>query len=27
MAKVDAHRITKAEYDEAPELTEEMLER
>src|SRR5436853_4908394 len=27
LAKVDAHRITKAEYDEAPELTEEMLAR
>ena len=23
----DAHRITKAEYDEAPELTKEMLDR
>src|SRR5258707_7372537 len=27
LAKVDAHRITKAEYDEAPELTQEMLDR
>jgi uncharacterized protein (DUF4415 family) len=27
LAKVDAHRITQAEYDEAPELTEEMLAR
>ena len=27
LAKVDPHRITKAEYDEAPELTKEMLER
>ena len=27
LAKVDAHRITKAEYDEAPELTKEMLDR
>src|SRR5258707_1513724 len=27
LAKVDAHRITKAEYDEAPELTNEMLDR
>ncbi len=27
LAKVDAHRITKAEYDEAPELTREMLDR
>src|SRR5258706_14514158 len=27
LAKVDAHRITKAEYAEAPELTKEMLDR
>jgi hypothetical protein len=27
LAKVDAHRITKAKYDEAPELTKEMLDR
>jgi uncharacterized protein (DUF4415 family) len=27
LAKVDAHPITQAEYDEAPELTEEMLAR
>lgn len=27
LTKVDAHRITKAEYDEAPELSEEMLDR
>ena len=27
LAKVDAHRITKAEYDEAPILTAEMLDR
>src|SRR5258708_39908151 len=27
LARVDAHRITKAEYDEAPELTQEMLDR
>jgi uncharacterized protein (DUF4415 family) len=27
LAKVDPHRITKAEYDEAPELTKEMLDR
>jgi uncharacterized protein (DUF4415 family) len=27
LAKVDAHHITKAEYDEAPELTKEMLDR
>jgi len=27
LARVDAHRITAAEYDEAPELTEEMLDR
>jgi uncharacterized protein (DUF4415 family) len=27
LAKVDAHRIAKAEYDEAPELTTEMLDR
>lgn len=27
LTKLDAHRITKAEYDEAPELTEEMLDR
>jgi uncharacterized protein (DUF4415 family) len=27
LTKVDAHRITKSEYDEAPELTREMLER
>jgi uncharacterized protein (DUF4415 family) len=26
-AKVDAHRITRAEYDEAPALTPEMLDR
>lgn len=25
--RVDAHRITAAEYDEAPELTTEMLDR
>lgn len=25
LAKVDAYRITRAEYDEAPELTKEML--
>jgi uncharacterized protein (DUF4415 family) len=27
LAKVDAHRIARSEYDEAPELTREMLER
>ena len=27
LARVDAHRITKAEYDEAPVLTKEMLDR
>src|SRR5215472_8901641 len=27
LSKVDAHRIARAEYDEAPELTEEMLDR
>ena len=27
LARVDAHRITKAEDDEAPELTKEMLDR
>ena len=27
LARVDAHRITKAEYDEAPRLTREMLDR
>lgn len=27
MTKVDAHRITRAEYDEAPELTRAMLDR
>jgi uncharacterized protein (DUF4415 family) len=27
LVRVDAHRITAAEYDEAPELTEEMLDR
>jgi uncharacterized protein (DUF4415 family) len=27
LAKLDAHRITKAEYDEAPVLTKEMLDR
>lgn len=27
LAKVDAHRITEVEYDEAPEITEEMLDR
>jgi len=27
LAKLDAHRITKAEYDEAPELTRQMLDR
>ena len=27
LTKVDAHRITKAEYDEAPELTKGMLDR
>lgn len=27
LTRVDAHRITKAEYDEAPELTEAMLDR
>jgi uncharacterized protein (DUF4415 family) len=27
LTKVDAHRITKAEYDEAPEFTKEMLDR
>ena len=27
LARVDAHRIKKAEYDEAPVLTREMLDR
>ena len=27
LTRVDAHRITAAEYDEAPELTKEMLDR
>jgi len=27
LAKVDAHRITKAEYDEVPEFTTERLDR
>ena len=27
LARVDAHRIKKGEYDELPELTEEMLAR
>jgi uncharacterized protein (DUF4415 family) len=27
LTKVDAHRITKTEYDEAPELTKQMLNR
>ena len=27
LARVDAHRITKAEYDEAPQLTKAMLDR
>ncbi len=27
LAVVDAHRVTKAEYDEAPPLTREMLDR
>lgn len=27
LAKVDAHRITDAEYEDAPELTDEMLDR
>src|SRR4030081_3122717 len=27
LARVDAHRSTKAEYAEAPELTKEMLDR
>jgi uncharacterized protein (DUF4415 family) len=27
LARVDAHRIKKGEYEELPELTEEMLER
>jgi uncharacterized protein (DUF4415 family) len=27
LTKVDAHRIAKAEYDEAPELTKQMLKR
>ena len=27
LAKVDAHHITNDEYDEAPEITEEMLDR
>ena len=26
LAKLDAHRITKAEYDEAPELTKQLLD-
>jgi uncharacterized protein (DUF4415 family) len=27
LARLDAHRITKTEYDEAPALTREMLDR
>jgi hypothetical protein len=27
LSRVDAHRITKAEYDEAPVLTKQMLDR
>ena len=27
LTRVDAHRITRAEYDEAPELTRKMLDR
>jgi uncharacterized protein (DUF4415 family) len=27
LTKVDAHRITAAEYEEAPEFTKEMLDR
>ena len=27
LARVNAHRITKSEYDEAPEMTKEMLDR
>jgi uncharacterized protein (DUF4415 family) len=27
LTKLDAHRITKAEFDEAPVLTQEMLDR
>jgi uncharacterized protein (DUF4415 family) len=27
LTKLDAHRITKAEYDDAPVLTREMLDR
>ena len=27
LTKLDAHRLTRAEYDEAPELTEAMLDR
>ena len=27
LAKLDAHRITRAEYEEAPELTKAMLDR
>jgi uncharacterized protein (DUF4415 family) len=27
LARVDAHKITKSEYDELPELTDEMLAR
>jgi len=27
LTRVDAHRTTKVEYDEAPELTREMLDR
>jgi uncharacterized protein (DUF4415 family) len=27
LTRLDAHRITEAEYDEAPELTAEMLDR
>ncbi|WP_371135728.1 BrnA antitoxin family protein [Bradyrhizobium sp.] len=27
MTRVDAHRITRAEYDKAPELTKAMLDR
>jgi uncharacterized protein (DUF4415 family) len=27
LTRVDAHRITRTEYDEAPELTKQMLDR
>jgi uncharacterized protein (DUF4415 family) len=27
LARVDAHRLTRAEYEEAPELTKDMLDR